>query len=243
MESTVQPSVSSDYVAASDARRHDSKRVRRLAEALQSRVDVWGRQVLALPDGPSYEAVAPYLVPSMLADPTYHTPVPYLPLGMGPDADSFALHLIDGSHIIAEGIRNWLIADPVLPNGEEVERSLKPARVTGANPRFFFSITNGERFGEQLDRLAEPTLAEGFLPVLLVDYLGADGVCWQRESFVGQADGPLVSWLQFTLTSETDTEAELSVRIDAQRPGSCRRWVTRCAVRTAFCCVHRQTSY
>jgi hypothetical protein len=215
----VQPAVTSDYVAARDSRQHAPDYVQGLMRALRARQDLWGAEVLAQPGGPSYEAVEHYLVPSFLADPTYQTPVPYLPLCENPDSDSFALHLIDGSQIIAEGIRNWLIQGAVLPNGDEAELMHKPARVPADAPRYFFAVgaEGDEPYGAQLERLAEPALAAGHLPILQLAYHDEHGVLWKRESFASPATmaGPLTSWLRFTITSPRAARVVLAVRIDA----------------------------
>lgn len=220
----MQPSVTSDYVAARDSRQHAPGYAEALTRALRARQDLWGAEVLARPAGPSYESVEHYLIPSFLADPTYQTPVPYLPLCEDPDADSFALHLIDGSQILVEGIRNWLIQGAVLPNGDEAELTHKPARVAADAPRYFFAVgTEGdESYGAQLEHLAEPALAAGHLPILQLAYHDQDGVLWERESFAVGATiaGPLTSWLRFTITSTRTARVALTVRIDAPGFGS-----------------------
>ncbi|RQP09577.1 MAG: hypothetical protein EAS51_11380 [Microbacteriaceae bacterium] len=218
----MQPSLESDYAPVVDARDHHPTYVEGVRAVLRATTDVWADEILRLPDGPTYEAVEPLLVPSMLADPLYHTPVPYLPLTSEIGRDSYALHLVDGSHIIAEGIRNWLIQGWVLPNGEETELQHKPARVSNDAPRYFFHVgEEGEVFGSRLDRLAEPALHDGYLPILQLTYTAESGQTFTRESFVAAGhEGPVSSWVSFRATGSAPVR--IAVRIDAPEFGQLR---------------------
>src|SRR5436190_19415921 len=77
--------------------------------ALRARTDVWGRQLLSAPGGPTYAGAARYLKPLLFARGPKGTRltasgVYYLPFAQ-PDgargAGSVALHVADGSQILA----------------------------------------------------------------------------------------------------------------------------------------------
>jgi hypothetical protein len=163
----------------------DTEEYRRAVDAaLADPVDRWGVEVLALPDGPSFDSVVDYLVPLVHGDNLYLTEsgMHYLPLTEPFDATSFALHVADGSQIMAEytnlwGAPDWALAFP------------KPDR--GGPEVLCFDFVLGpdgdEHFGEDLARLSEPALAEGWLPILSLDYTDRRGLRLRRESLATRA--------------------------------------------------------
>lgn len=147
--------------------------------ALADPIDRWGEEILALPDGPSFDSVADYLVPLVHGDELYLTEsgMHYLPLTEPFDATSFALHVADGSQIMAEytnlwGAPDWALAFP------------KPDR--GGPDVLCYDFVLGpdadEHFGQDLSRLSEPALAGGWLPILILEYTDRRGLRLRRES-------------------------------------------------------------
>jgi len=175
--------------------------------ALQCGEDVWGQVQLDLPDGPSYHSISDLLVPVFGVDTTFQTEsgAYYLPLTEPYDADTFALHLADGSQVLSEAIDRW---DPEI---------VRPARIPSEVLSYTFSVgrSGSERFGTALSRLAEPALAEGHLPILLLNYTDADGTRYTRESFATRLPGieSLVSFVKFTVRRQAATAAVIKVNI------------------------------
>src|SRR5262249_11151238 len=128
----------------------------KVQRALRSGRDVWGNRLLHRPGGPTYERMRHLLPPLLFAGapsrqrkqflPTSR--VYYLPFGWpggGFGANSIALHVADGSEIVAE-------------------------RADG--PRLTISV--GEKhlspYGSCVTRLATPQLYGGYLPILETKY-------------------------------------------------------------------------
>src|SRR5437763_5298443 len=135
----------------------------RTLAALRAHTDVWGNQLLAAPGGPSYARASRYLKPLLFARGPGGTSltasgVYYLPFAQ-PDgargAGSVALHVADGSQILAD-------------------------RVGGRSLNVW--VGDGrERYGSCLARLGGPALADGYLPILLTRYVDAAGVRYAQE--------------------------------------------------------------
>jgi hypothetical protein len=136
---------------------------------LTERQDTWGNALLRSPDGPTYDGVRNYLHPLMLVGrPAGIRPgrltdsgVYYLPFGrpVGTSgAKAVQLHVADGSQIVSGRA-----------NGRRLSVNV------GARGR--------ERYGSCLARLAPPRLRSGYLPILETEYVDADGVRYQQESF------------------------------------------------------------
>jgi len=116
--------------------------------ALRSKRDVWGEQLLRRPGGPTYAAVRRLLKPLLFArarsKPLTASGVYYLPFAQplgSHGALDIALHVADGSQILAR-------------------------TAAGASLRVLVGPGGREPFGSCLSRLSEPTLAEGYLPIL-----------------------------------------------------------------------------
>jgi hypothetical protein len=118
-----------------------------LAEAIASRSDLWGELAMQQPDGPSYEFFAPLLPP-----PRYvHADFRYYPLVLSaPRAKTKARLISNGSGVnFRGGSRSWKeVGTPV---------------VFRVGPDEF-------RFGDLRERLSEPELAEGWLPIYSIEY-------------------------------------------------------------------------
>jgi hypothetical protein len=150
--------------------------VNEVMRALRAGQDVWGKALLARPDGPTYEGARRYLKPLLLARAAGKTAltesgVYYLPFAMPTDsrgAGSVALHVADGSQVVSE-------------------------RVGG---RALTVVTGSERYGSCLSRLAPVRLAGGWLPILQTRYTDAAGARYAQESFATRRGGSLVSFLK-----------------------------------------------
>jgi hypothetical protein len=168
---------------------------RRTLDALAARKDVWGNRLLAAPGGPTYAAARRYLQPLLLARGPRGTPlttsgVYYLPFARpdGPrGAGSVALHVADGSQIVAQ-------------------------HVGGRSLTLSVGATGGERFGSCLRRLSAPRLAGGWWPILETGYTDAGRAHYRQESFATrvEARGPLVSFVRITIDAR---RAQTAVRL------------------------------
>ncbi|HEX6443991.1 MAG TPA: twin-arginine translocation signal domain-containing protein, partial [Streptosporangiales bacterium] len=156
--------------------------------ALRQGADHWGEQLLTRPDGPSFGNVKPLLGPANVAS-RYVTESGwyYLPLtdevydpARWLEQRDFAIHVADGSQVTSQ----WCWAD--FP----AQRQYTTFQVGSAH----------EVFGSAVERLDEPRLWGGFLPILDNAYVDADGTRWERESFVARVDATpaLVSFVRFT---------------------------------------------
>jgi hypothetical protein len=130
----------------------------RVEQALRSRTDLWGSELLRAPGGPTYAGAARYLAPLLYARTSKDRPltasgVYYLPFAQpeGPQgAGSVSLHVADGSQILSNDVGG--------------------ASLTVA--------VRGERYGSCLRQLTPATLADGWLPILETRYHG-----FAQESF------------------------------------------------------------
>jgi hypothetical protein len=118
-----------------------------LADVVRSGSDLWGEAALRQPGGPSYEFFAKLLPP-----PRYvHADFRHYPIVLSaPGAARKARLIANGSGVnLRGGSRSW--REVGLP--------------------FTFRVGPDEfRFGELRDRLGEPTLAGGYLPIVTIDY-------------------------------------------------------------------------
>jgi hypothetical protein len=145
--------------------------------ALRAHTDLWGNRLLAAPGGPTYAGARRYLRPLLYArgaggSPLTASGVYYLPFAQ-PDgargAGSVALHVADGSQILAQ-------------------------RVGGRSLAVSVGTPGAERFGSCLARLGTPALAGGYLPILETRYRDARGRRYRQESF--SFGRPLVSYVR-----------------------------------------------
>jgi hypothetical protein len=152
----------------------------RVDRVLRAKRDLWGEQLVASPDGPTYDGVGRRLTPLVLAGAPGQTPatesgVHYLafgqPTGAG-GADTVALHVADGSQVVSD-------------------------RLGGPSLTIDVGVAGGERYGSCLARLSGPRLAEGWLPILDTAYTDSAGVRYRQESFAARASGsgPLLSFV------------------------------------------------
>jgi hypothetical protein len=169
--------------------------VERVDRVLRAKRDIWGDALIASPGGPTYEGVRRYLTPLFLAGAPKQTAatesgVHYLALGQ-PDgaggADTVALHVADGSQIVAD-------------------RMDGPRLSVGVGDR------GDERYGSCLSRLSRSRLADGWLPILETAYTDSTGVRYRQESFAARVPGTdsLVSFVEIDADArEASAAAEL----------------------------------
>jgi hypothetical protein len=143
--------------------------VRSVDRALRANQDVWGKALLAAPGGPSYARVRGYLRPLFLAraprgrlltESGVHYAHFTEPNGAW-GATSVALHVADGSAIASE-------------------------RAHGRKLKIRVGSGGRERYGSCLRRLAETSLADGYLPILQTRYTDESGVRYRQESFAAR---------------------------------------------------------
>jgi hypothetical protein len=166
---------------------------RRVDRALRAKQDVWGNELLRAPDGPSYEGAARYLAPLLLARAPKQTPltasgVHYLAFGR---PGRFALHVADGSQILAQRVGGESLTVTVGRSGEET-------------------------YGSCLARLETPRLADGYLPILRTAYVDENGSPYRQESFATLRAGSLVSLVRLDVNPFTAVE----VRFTPSRSGA-----------------------
>ena len=169
-----QPSLGPGYVA-------------RVMRALRATKDVWGNELLASREGPTYEAASRYLEPLLLAKAAHgarltSTGVHYVPfsgpVGAG-GAGSMALHVADGSQILSQ-------------------------RASGRSLTISVGTDGRELYGSCLARLGMSRLTDGYLPVLSTAYEGSDGARYRQESFATRIaeTRSLVSFVQLSVDTE-----------------------------------------
>jgi hypothetical protein len=169
----------------------------RVDRALRSKQDVWGKQLLAAPDGPTYDGVRRFVTPLLLAAAPGQTAatesgVHYLAFGQ-PDgsggADTLALHVADGSQILSNHIGGSRLTIGVGTGG-------------------------AERYGACLSRLSVAQLAGGWLPILDTAYTDSVGVRYRQESFAARVPQTraLVSFVAITADArKASAPAELTL--------------------------------
>ncbi|TWU22878.1 hypothetical protein Pla52o_24100 [Novipirellula galeiformis] len=164
-------------------------------EALRASRDVWGEELIARPDGPTFDNIVDYLRPMMwIGDYVTTSGIYYLVFGRHESVtgggDS-ALHVADGSEIIS--------------------RHHKSGRRTA----FFVGHEGNERYGSDLQRLGGPQLYQGYQPVLLTEYRDRDGGRWEQESFATRIPETesLVSFVRLTRLAGTDNVRPSRLRV------------------------------
>jgi hypothetical protein len=162
--------------------------------ALHDRLDRWGEVELERPGGPDLETIRGRLEPLLLGDPDYlaESGYHYVLMAHPFDVPEYALHVADGSQVIAEFVPRWGAPEWALPFD-------RPSRDDGRLVQHDLLVgADLELHGSSLDRLELPALADGRLPVLLTRYRDADGTEWTRESFACRLDGHLRSYMRLT---------------------------------------------
>jgi hypothetical protein len=141
----------------------------RVRSALATGRDVWGEALLAAPSGPTLAGARRHLTPLLLARGPKGarltaSGVYYLAFAQpdGPrGAGTVALHVADGSQVVAQRAGGRALTVGVGPGGRE-------------------------RYGSCLARLTPATLAGGYLPILRTRYVDTAGVRYRQESFVAR---------------------------------------------------------
>lgn len=177
--------------------------VQRVEAALRARQDVWGNELLASKDGPTYEGAARYLNPLLRAKAAQGKPLTdsgayYVAFSgqVGVDGSgSMALHIADGSQIVSQ-------------------------RSAGRKLTVGVGSAGRERFGSCLARLATPRLGGGYLPILETRYVDARGVRYVQESFATRipATRSLVSFVRLTADGREADVGATTVRFTPSGP-------------------------
>jgi hypothetical protein len=186
---------------------------RSVERALASGRDVWGEALLAAPGGPTFARANRILNPLLLAGhvpgrrstPLTDSGVYYLPFGLPPGTtrvDPVSLHLADGSEIVFGSVAGPRVRVDVGPDGKE-------------------------RYGSCLARLATPSLAGGYLPVLETRYVDAAGARYTQESFTGRASQsePPSAFIRLSVDARRESHAHIFVRLTASSGSSLAREV------------------
>lgn len=180
----------------------------RVGRALRTRYDVWGNALLAAPGGPSYGAARRFLPPLLYARaagkrPLTESGVYYLPFGQplgARGAGSVALHVADGSQVIAE-------------------------RVGGRRLTILVGKQGRDRYGSCLSRLVQARLADGYQPILRTTYTDAARVRYRQESFAAQTSetGSLVSFIRLDVDASKSLARTVQLRLSPSLGGLRRR--------------------
>src|SRR6267142_842187 len=165
------------------------------SNAIASKRDVWGEAAMAQPNGPSYE-----FFDSLLPPPRYvNSDFRFYPIVLSaPKATVKARLISNGSGVnLRGGTRSW----------------------NDVGTPFIFRVGPDElRFGEFLDRLEHPTLAEGHLPIPEIRY-AHDVQVYKLEAFAS-ADPALaenaVVFVKFSLAGGHNNF--ITVQPDARTP-------------------------
>lgn len=166
-----------------------------LEEVLNSNLDLWGEAALREPDGPSYEFFARLLPPPRYVNADFHD----YPIVLSAPRGPVKARLISNGR----GLN--------LPGGS---RSWNDAGV----PVIFRVGPDELRFGQFPQRVTEPRYAEGWLPIVQVDYEHGEAV-YREEAFasVDQSFSPHgIVLIQFSLAR--GNAGNVSVQIDARAP-------------------------
>src|ERR1051326_9019293 len=128
-------------------------------EMVKSKIDLWGEAAMRQPNGASYEFFAPLLPPPRYVNADFH----YYPVVLSaPNARGKARLISNGSGVnLRGGSRSWQ------DNGTPVTFRVGPDELI---------------FGSIRERLKEPELAEGYLPIPEIRYLHSSPV--QSEGMV-----------------------------------------------------------
>ncbi|MFG3712457.1 LamG-like jellyroll fold domain-containing protein [Micromonospora sp. NPDC047730] len=175
--------------------------VQRVQAALRQGTDTWGEQLMALPDGPTMANMRDLLVPANHGDDFWHdTRWNNLPLTYPmPDLKNFSaqrdfsFHFTDGSQInsdFADGrTRQWVK---------------------------FYVGDGTELYGSAETRLDEPTLADGYQPVLQNRYTDRQGRTYERESYVTRFSGSarLMSMIRFIVRPGNSGQTSATLRVN-----------------------------
>jgi hypothetical protein len=163
--------------------------------------DVWGERLIRS-GGATYERVRRHLTPLFLARgprrrPLTRSGVHYLAFAMpsgGYGAGSVALHVADGSQLIAD-------------------------RANGRSVTLFVGERGRERYGACRTRLAEPSLRDGYLPILETQYRDAAGVVYSQESFAARVPETrsLVSFVRVTADATAPEARSSRIRFVGSR--------------------------
>jgi hypothetical protein len=164
------------------------------SNAIISKRDAWGEAAMAQPNGPSYE-----FFESLLPQPRYvNSDFRFYPLVLSAPKSTVKARLIsNGSGVnVRGGTRSW----------------------NDAGTPFIFRVGPDElRFGEFLDRLEHPTLAEGYLPIPEIRY-AHDVQVYKLEAFAS-TDPTLaenaVIFVRFSLASGSNNL--ITVQADARQ--------------------------
>jgi hypothetical protein len=173
-------------------------------QALASKRDLWGEQLLAAPDGPTYDGARAFLPPLLYGQQRQYRPltpsgVYYLAFTYPPSAVSppvYSLHVADGSEIITRRVGDGSLAVDVGPRGLD-------------------------HFGACTAWLTPATLADGYLPILQTGYVDRNGVRYAQESFLGRAGtkSRQVSFVKVTVDATGSTAgAVVALRPVLRRP-------------------------
>ena len=175
----------------------------RVERALRTRHDVWGNALLNAPDGPSYEAARRLLPPLLYARAPgkralTESGVYYVPFGQplgARGAGSVALHVADGSQVIAE-------------------------RVGGRRLTVLVGAKGRERYGSCVARLGQARLADGYLPIMSTTYTDGARVRYRQESFAAQTSetGSLVSFIRLDVDARRASTKFVQVRLKPSVP-------------------------
>ena len=159
---------------------------------------MWGNALLNAPDGPSYAAARRLLPPLLYARAPgkrslTESGVYYVPFGQplgARGAGSVALHVADGSQVIAE-------------------------RVGGRRVTILVGAKGGERYGSCVRRLGQARLAAGYLPIMSTTYTDGAGVRYRQESFAAQASetGSLVSFVRLDVDARRASRKVVQLRV------------------------------
>lgn len=177
---------------------------KRVERALRAKEDVWGNELLASANGPTFAGAQRYLSPLLLAKAAegarltdsgvHYVPFPGQVGGSG--AGSMALHVADGSQILSR-------------------------RASGRSLTVGVGSGGRERYGSCLDRLEKFGLSGGYLPILQTHYVDAQGVRYRQESFAVRIPQTrsLVSFVELTADARESTSGGTALRFTPSEPG------------------------
>lgn len=186
----------------------------RIDTAINALDDIWAREVLARPEGPTYENIKDYLPPLGVAN----APFKYYP---------FVLSMVGSA-------KKFLF----ISNGAELHVSPNPWRLEGTGwqtwyrPDLKMSILVGadkEAFGGDLERITGPAYLDGYLPIIRIAYRH-DGVSYSQEVFAAPAVGHpenLACYVKITAKAHENRTASVALKFDCDTALKIRQFGNR----------------
>jgi len=161
---------------------------------IEARTDVWGDAAMRQPNGASYEFFKDLMPPLRWVNAEFH----HYPIVLSAPRAKQKVRLVsNGSSINARGNRPRVWVDE-------------------ATPINFFVGDSAEGFGSDMGRLETPSYADGYLPIVTIQYKSG-GATYRQECFAPVDDFSVAhgaALVRFSLEKGSATSGRVEARID-----------------------------